>query len=390
MSDIHSFAVPSDAEKAAVWKAYYDRRPKRVPLRWNINSRVVVLDPVLNPEGFTYKAVFNDAQTLITVALRTKSHIATVLSRVSDASSALPETIDIGIDNQNTYDAAYFGAEVTFRDGQVPATEPVYTLDDLDRFLAMDFSRPLENSWLAARLRFHAEVTRLAAGLRWEGRPVRIVPLLFGFDGPLTVAMNLFGGDILMLMADEPERAQRLFEFLAREAMRRNQALRLLAGLELRTPDGGLADDSIQLISTETLESVLLPVYARYMDDSSMSTLSSRNRGMHLCGDATRHFPLLVQRLGVVSFDTGYPVDHGALRRALGDDIEISGGPEISLLLHGTPDACHQRAKAILQSGIMRGGRFILQEANNLPPRVPLANLAAVYAACLKFGQYPQ
>jgi hypothetical protein len=37
----------------------------------------------------------------------------------------------------------------------------------------------------------------------------------------------------------------------------------------------------------------------------------------------------------------------------------------------------------------MDGGRFILQEANNLPPCVPLANLAAVYETCLEYGQYP-
>ncbi len=383
-----TFPIPSDAEKAAVWKAYYDRHPTRVPLRWGVNSRVVMLDPALNSEGFTYEDVFGDPQALITVALRTKTHIARSLAPVSDMAAALPETVEIGVDSQNIYDAAYFGASLAFRDGQVPDTAPAYTLDDLDRFLAMDFSRPLENPWLAGRLRFHAEVTRLAAGVRCEGRPVRVAPLLFGFDGPLTVAMNLFGGDVLLLLADEPERAQRLFEFLSREAMRRNQALRLRAGLPARTPDGGLADDSIQLISTATLEKVLLPVYAAYMNDASNSTVSSRNRGMHLCGDATRHFPLLVERLGVVSFDTGFPVDHGALRAALGEEIEIFGGPEISLLLHGTPEACYQRAKSILQSGIMRGGRFILQEANNLPPRVPVANLAAVYAACLEFGRY--
>lgn len=70
----------------------------------------------------------------------------------------------------------------------------------------------------------------------------------------------------------------------------------------------------------------------------------------------------------------------------MGEDVEISGGPEVALLLHGTPEACHQRTRAILESGVKRGGRFILQEANNLPPCVPMANLAAVYAACLEYG----
>ena len=36
----------------------------------------------------------------------------------------------------------------------------------------------------------------------------------------------------------------------------------------------------------------------------------------------------------------------------------------------------------------MTGGRFILREANNLPPCCPEANLAAMYQACLDFGRY--
>ena len=36
-----------------------------------------------------------------------------------------------------------------------------------------------------------------------------------------------------------------------------------------------------------------------------------------------------------------------------------------------------------LASGIMEGGRFIPQEANNLPPRTPQANMAALYETCV-------
>ena len=380
--------LPTDAEKAAVWQAYRDRRPTRVPLRWGVNSRVVVLDPALNPEGFTFRDVFGDPKTLLTVATRTKVHIATALSRVSDMPAALPGVIEIGVDNQTIADAAYFGAPVVFQDGQVPDTQPAYTLDDLDRFLAMDFSRPLENPWLADRLHLHGELTRAAATARCEGRPVRVAPYQLWFDGPLTVSLSLFGSDVLLLLASEPERARRLFDFLTREVLRRNQALRVRAGLPPKTEEGGVGDDSIQLISTDMMEEHLLPVYAAYLAGSSTSTVTSHNRGVHLCGDATRHFPLLVERLGISSFETGFPVDHGALRAALGEGIEIMGGPEVALLLHGTPEACYERTRAILQSGIMRGGRFLLQEANNLPPRVPTANLDAAYVACQDVGRY--
>jgi uroporphyrinogen-III decarboxylase len=60
----------------------------------------------------------------------------------------------------------------------------------------------------------------------------------------------------------------------------------------------------------------------------------------------------------------------------------------VELLANGTPEACAAAARKILQSGVMAGGRFILQEGNNLPPNVPLANLRAVYETCLEYGQY--
>ena len=135
-------------------------------------------------------------------------------------------------------------------------------------------------------------------------------------------------------------------------------------------------------------EEWILPLHELWYSEMSTSTVANRKRFIHLCGDATRHFPLISTTLGVSHFDTGFPVNHGALRQALGPDVEISGGPMVSLIKDGTAEACYQEAARILQSGIKEGGRFILQEANNLPPCVPAANLQAIYRACLEFGRY--
>ena len=149
-----------------------------------------------------------------------------------------------------------------------------------------------------------------------------------------------------------------------------------------------MADDSVQLISTEMLEEVVLPAHKLWFNEMFLPPTVETGRACHLCGDATRHFPLLARELGITSFDTGFPVDHGALRKALGPDVEICGGPEISLLMQGTPEACAARTRQILHSGVMEGGRFLLQEGNNLPPCAPLENLAAVYNACQTEGCY--
>ncbi len=69
-------------------------------------------------------------------------------------------------------------------------------------------------------------------------------------------------------------------------------------------------------------------------------------------------------------------------------DVEIFGGVEGPTLLGGTPQQVYERAREILQSGITEGGRFVLRDANNLPPNVPWANLAAMYKAAFDFGVY--
>ena len=68
--------------------------------------------------------------------------------------------------------------------------------------------------------------------------------------------------------------------------------------------------------------------------------------------------------------------------------MEIYGGPHIEVLRLGTPETVKAEARRILQSGIMRGRKFVLREGNNLPPMVPMANLYAMYEAAKEYGRY--
>ena len=67
--------------------------------------------------------------------------------------------------------------------------------------------------------------------------------------------------------------------------------------------------------------------------------------------------------------------------------MEILGGVPVGMLMSGTPAQVYQRAKEILTSGVI-DGRFVLREANNMPPATPEASLAAMYQAGLDFGKY--
>lgn len=380
--------VPTNEEKQAVWDAFNAGKPTRVPLNWGCNSRIVLLNPELNPEGYTYQQMLTDPAVPPIMQSRFDEYCATTLAETCDRLAGLPDTWAFSYEYHNISDGAYFGAPVQFRDGQVPSVEPCYSIDEVDTFLARDFSRPLENPWIQQCLRFREQLLQVAESFSYQGRKGRVLDFTLNFDGPLTIATILFGTDIFLFLLEEPEKSKELLLFITKACILRNQALLQLANQPLKGEWGGIADDSIQLISTALFEELVMPAHELWFSEMSNSTVANRQRSIHLCGDATRHFPLLAEKLGVSSFDTGFPVDHGALRRILGPDIFISGGPAIDLLRHNTPERCHAETRHILQSGIKAGGKFSLREGNNLPPCVPLENLTAAYEACLEYGGY--
>jgi hypothetical protein len=382
------FRVPSDVEKQAVWDAYRAGRPTRVPLTWGVNSRIILLNDELNPEGYTYEQSFHDPHVACVVQSRFQEYLATTLSQTCDLKAALPDQWAFAVENQNVKDAAYFGAEVVFEPGQVPITRTPYTLEDVDDFLARDFSKPLENPWLKNRLAMYDGMAREVERFTYLGRRGRLAPFgPIGFDGPVTALASLFGEDGFYLLRAEPEKARQVLMKIARDTATRELALARRSGN--KPPERNwLADDSIQLLGVKMYRELVLPAHAWWYDTMEAEWVGRRPRSIHLCGDATRHFRTIRDELGVDSFDTGFPVDHGALRRELGPDVELLGGPRVDVLLGGTPDECAAAAREILRSGVTAGGRFILREANNLPPGCPLENLRAVYETCLEGGRY--
>jgi hypothetical protein len=359
----------------------------RVPVTWGVNPRVILLDPAWNPEGYTFEDYFRDARVLAEVQLRFLRYQVEYLNRFSDNSTEWPARYELYVDVQNVYDSAYFGAPVEFREGQVPDVSPWLAGGDKRRVFQLDIDHPLDNPFVRRCLQRHEDLARLVRTLSFRGIELAVRPLAWGFDGPLTVATNIRGAELYADVLEDPGYVRELLGFITRGVILRNRAMGERFGLPAFTGAGAwIADDSIQLISTAMYREMVLPWHREYLDQWPRDS----RRAIHLCGDATRHFPLIRQELRIASFDTGFPVDHGRLRRELGPDVEILGGPEAVLLLRGSAGAVYERTRAILASGVMDGGRFVLREANNLPPRCPEANLEAMYRAALDHGNYPR
>ena len=124
--------------------------------------------------------------------------------------------------------------------------------------------------------------------------------------------------------------------------------------------------------------------HKRFFDEFSDGSPAS----MHLCGDATHHFKFLADKFNVRLFDTGFPVDHGKLRRELGPDVTIQGGPTIMEILSGNEESITREVERICKSGVMEGGKFVMIAANNLASKTPVENIAALYNATKIYGTY--
>ncbi|MGC8834051.1 MAG: uroporphyrinogen decarboxylase family protein [Armatimonadota bacterium] len=376
-----------NAEVKEVWDAYRRREPVRVPVVFGMNVRYTMFRRETNPAGVTFQQYMEDPQVMLEYQLY---HQWWVRHNVpQDAEMGPPrDGWHVGVDFQNTYEAAWLGCPLRFYPNQVPDTEPILKDEDSKRML---FDRgipdPFEGGLMKRNWEFYDYFKqKQAEGFTYQGLPiVGVSPTGLGTDGPVTVACNIRGATQFFtdLLADT-EYALQLLDFITEAIILRIKAYRRRLGQPLKTQGWGFADDSIQLISTELYQKLVFPFHKRLVEAFSEGGPNS----VHLCGDATRHFLFMRDNLNIQSFDTGYPVDFAWLRRALGPDVEILGGPSVVFLASASPSEVRREVKRILSSGIMEGGRFILREGNNMPPDVPLENIAAVYEAGKEFGRY--
>jgi uroporphyrinogen-III decarboxylase len=377
--------MPTNEEKQAVWSAYHSGKPTRVPVTYGVNPRVVLFNKDLNPNGITFEDYFNKASALIEIQLRFLEYRTEIINQYCDSPIGRPKSLGFYIDSQNSYDSLYFGTPLEFRDGQVADTLPILAGNDKYRIFDMEIEKPLDNPFIKHSIKRYEDIKSAISTLSYKDMTFSVAPPLIGFDGHLTIATCLRGSELYSDIYEDPVYFKRLLQFIHNAVVIRNRALHNLFGYTaFAGTRGGFADDSIQLVSTNTYKEMILPFHRDWYGLWSFKG----PHGMHLCGDATRHFPIIRDELNVNSFDTGYPVNFGWLRKAVGNDVEIYGGVEAGILLNGTPEQVYQRTKEILQSGIMEGGKFVLRDANNLPPNVPLENLSAMYNCCLEHGNY--
>ncbi len=376
-----------NAEVEAVWKAYHEGNPIRVPMIIGINSRVTMVIPEANPRGIDFPEYFTDPETMLT---RQLEHFSWVRKHIpQDAPMGLPEAgWDVKVSFQNSYEAGWFGCDMHYFEGEVPDTMPILQEESTKRvLLEKGIPDPFADGLMERNWRFYDFFKeKQAQGFTWEGKPLAsVMPTGLKTDGPVTVACNLRGAsEFYTDLGADPRYANELLEFVVEATIVRIKAYRERLGMPMKTAGYGFADDGIQSISIPMYKEMVMPFHKRLIEAFSEGGTHS----IHLCGDAGRFFRMLKEELNMKSFDTGYPIDFGWIREQLDEDVEIKGGPSVTFLQAATPEDVREEVRRILDSGIKRGGRFILREGNNLPPGIALENLWAMYDTVREYGVY--
>jgi len=289
----------------------------------------------------------------------------------------------------------WFGCSLHYFGNDLPDTSEILKEDKRKLYHLKD-PEPLHGNSSPRAMDFFDYMQAKCPKMEFDGLPVKAPDTIpgEGTDGPFDVAYKLRGAaEVCLDMYEDPRYFHDLMTFVTENIIRRMKAVREWRWKQFpdspdtgrfKVANWGFADDAIALISTADYAEYVYPYHCRLVEEFSDGGPIS----IHLCGNATHHFKFLKEKLNVQSFDTGFPVDHGALRKELGPDVQIAGGPTIMLLKEGSPETIRQEVRRICESGVMAGGRFILIAANNLAPCTPLENIAAMYDAAKEFGRY--
>ncbi|MCM8769520.1 MAG: hypothetical protein NC911_07635, partial [Candidatus Omnitrophica bacterium] len=381
-------------EVAFVWEAYHQGQPYRVPITVSGSIRNLFANPVLNTTGYTFQDFFTNPEAQITCQLVYQKWVRYNL--LCDQMMGPPENgWQLSVDFQNSYEAGWMGCPLRFWGDQVPDTEPILA-EKKEKLYELTAPDPLRGNLLGQAMEFFEYMHHRCAGIEFEGKPV-LPPLTIpgeGTDGPFDLAYKLRGAANLCLdMLTDETYFHDLMEFVTTNIIRRMKAIRQWRWeRNPESPDAGqfkrsgfgFADDAVALLSLNQYREFVFPYHKRLVEEFSDGGPIS----IHLCGNASHLFLFLKDNLRVMDFDTGFPIDFGRLRKTLGPEVQIRGGPTVMLLKNGSPDEIWQEVEHICQSGIMEGGRFILREANNLAPCTPIENIVAMYQAGKKFGRY--
>lgn len=374
-------------EVRKVWKTFEEGNPVRIPMIAGTSARYFVLDPHINTRKASFQEYTENPDLMFEMQAEFDRYKRFYIA--GDHMMGYPEEEGgwlVNIDFQNYSEAAWFGCEVKYPKDESPYPAHFLNEDNKEMLFEKGIPDPFGGIYAMGK-EYYERFQERKKDYILDGYPVAHIgdPFIFT-DGPFTLACDLFGAaEACILLCEEPEYMHQLFDYITESVIQRIKAWRKYLGKPEISETFSFADDSIMLLSQEMYREFILPYHKKLL--KGVSTMEKPGM-VHLCGDSTRHFKLITEEMNINAFDTGYPVAHGKLVKELGPDIQINGGPTVELLRKGTKEQIQNEAKRIIEEVKPYTKKFVLRDANNMAPRTPLENIAALHEATKLYGRY--
>ena len=156
-----------NAEVKAVWDAYRQGKPTRVPMVLGINVRYTMFKPDINRRRITFEQYTNDPQLMLEEQLEHLDYVRHFARMPRWAGQKTAGRFPLIF--QNTYEAGWFGSPLRFHTDQVPDTEPI--LRDDNKRLLFDQGPPVPVHRRAAAPELGVLTNISSRNRRKAGRP---------------------------------------------------------------------------------------------------------------------------------------------------------------------------------------------------------------------------
>lgn len=200
--------------------------------------------------------------------------------------------------------------------------------------------------------------------------------------------------NFLMLIASDKNYVKELIHFRAEETLENLKLLWKAVGqnVDIVVIDGwDFGSQKSELISPEDFLEIYAPHYRNINDWIHQHT--TWKSWQHICGSITKILPILVD----TGLDILNPVQISAegmdpvwLKNEFGDRIAFWGGGVDTqrTLPFGSPEEVEREVKERIRI-FAPGGGFVFSAIHNIQAKTPPENIATMFRAVHKFGQYP-
>lgn len=362
-------------EVAGLWDAFWRGENRRVPIVFATDEYLW-----LGLTGHSFREFYTDARVQLRVLLEGDAWFRENV--VHDRPMGPPDDYWRVAPRFWMDEPEAFGCEIAIQEDDFAWSMPLSgpKADILARIRDLDPVQSVRSSrlWL-----LYQQLCDQAADMDFRGLPVRVLFPGGGTHGVFTVAGRIRGLEALCVdLLEDPAFADELLGIVTEKTISRIAAWHELAETEGQPPSSdtwGMADDALQVISSGTYQSIVLPHHERIY-----AAMTTGRRHMHLCGHAQQHFATLYEHLGIRSLDgPGTFVDHGRLLEEL-PELTISAQADHTALLLGPPSAIQRMMAGMLTPAARRPGRFWV--TGFLFRDTPMSHVDAMYGSAVRLG----